>query len=86
MYRDRASASMAVVPAFYNYLGKSAEYFAIIGAITTAFFAFRATSSILNGLFSYFLSGMLGLSLNLKNAGSWAGNDFRLLSSSVSSV
>ncbi|KAK7098914.1 very-long-chain 3-oxoacyl-CoA reductase-like [Littorina saxatilis] len=63
---------MALSSMLQTYFGKSAEYFTVIGAIATAYIAFRATSSVLNGLFTYFLSGMLGLSLNLKNAGSWA--------------
>nr|AFV95595.1 17-beta-hydroxysteroid dehydrogenase type 12 [Nucella lapillus] len=63
-------ASLATM--LQGYFGKSADIFTVIGAVTTAFFAFKATSSVLNGLFSYVLSGALGLSLNLENAGSWA--------------
>ncbi|XP_076471659.1 very-long-chain 3-oxoacyl-CoA reductase-B-like [Babylonia areolata] len=63
-------ASLATM--LQGYFGKSADIFTVIGAVATAFFAFKATSSVLNGLFSYFLSGVFGLSLNLKNAGAWA--------------
>ncbi|PVD33978.1 hypothetical protein C0Q70_05240 [Pomacea canaliculata] len=63
---------MAVTDIIQSYLGKSADYFTIVGVLVTAFAAFRATSSFLSGVCTYFLSSFLGLSANFKNAGPWA--------------
>ncbi|KAK7473654.1 hypothetical protein BaRGS_00035132 [Batillaria attramentaria] len=55
-----------------TYLGSSADIFTVIGVVVTTVCAFKVTSSFFNGLLSYILSGMLGLSFNFKSVGSWA--------------
>ncbi|KAH9519178.1 hypothetical protein Btru_074910 [Bulinus truncatus] len=55
-----------------QYLGPSADIFSIIGAVVTGLVAFKVAVGVFRFLNAYFISGALGLSANLRKAGSWA--------------
>lgn len=53
-------------------LGDSVEIFGVIGAVVIVVVACRVSVGIFRFIITYFLAKFLGLSANLKNAGSWA--------------
>ena len=60
-------------PVIREYLGKNVDYFAAVGALATAYCVFKLLRSLWNGLSVFVLARALGLGVNLRRMGSWAG-------------
>lgn len=62
-------ASTTVQSALGGYL----NVFAVAGVAAVSYVSVKLVLSILNGIKVFFLSGPLGLSINLRKTGEWAG-------------
>ena len=60
-------------PVIREYLGKNVDYFAAVGAVATAYCVFKLLRSLWNGFSVFVLARALGLGVNLRRMGSWAG-------------
>ena len=54
--------------------GIGTNFFMYVGILATTYIAWKFLSSFFGVFFKYFLAKKLSLSMNLKKAGSWAGN------------
>ncbi|KAK6184100.1 hypothetical protein SNE40_006632 [Patella caerulea] len=63
---------MAVFQNIISSLGKSADFFTVFGVTAASFVAFKAALGVFRFISTYVLAGLLGLSADLKKAGSWA--------------
>ncbi|CAG5129850.1 unnamed protein product [Candidula unifasciata] len=61
-----------VLKTLREYLGDSSDIFSAIGALTTGIIAFKIALGVFRFLSTYIFPQVLGLSANLKKAGSWA--------------
>ncbi|KAJ8299541.1 hypothetical protein KUTeg_023601 [Tegillarca granosa] len=61
-------ASTTVQSALGGYL----DHFAVAGVVAVSYCSFKLALSILNGIKVFFLSGPLGLAINLRKTGEWA--------------
>ena len=72
-FSEKLTVLVMAPPVIREYLGKNVDYFAAVGALATAYCVFKLLRSLWNGLSVFVLARALGLGVNLRRMGSWAG-------------